>query len=260
MREILAVILMLFVVAFFAGTGAGVYYFVLKPPMTAKKILKNGVETTATITGTGSHFSVGRDNKSSERYFYLNLSFVNPAGESVRYKTDSIYSESFMRKMGIADNYAAANSTIQVISLGDKAVVKDFTPDNSAPAWLWIFPILFPLIGIGLLAATVIGIADVTALSVIKLAGTPGTGVYASHTYDTEIANHYTIYFTFKNAKANTVKNKVVLINRDTEAEMLIALRTFPIKFIGNKAALMLSMDDILQLYEQEELKKLDRD
>ena len=42
----------------FGGVGAGVYFWLIKPPMEADKILEKGVETTATVVDVDSDGTV----------------------------------------------------------------------------------------------------------------------------------------------------------------------------------------------------------
>jgi hypothetical protein len=262
MKEVFSVILLMLVGMFFLGVGVGIFLWVLRPPMEAKKILKNGIETTATIVGIGSNVKISnsQNGKKEEQYYFLKLSFVNSSGKTITFKTKSIYPESFIEDMNIVDYNInskkydiTTKESIQVISLGNKAVVKDFIPNNRSSWWLWILSFVFSLVGTGILISLAIGVINVTVESIIKLHGAPTAAVYSSHTYDTVSSTEtlYTIYFSFENTKGETVVGKKLISNSDIEAEMLIELGLFPIKYIGNKAAVMLNKDEILHHYEQ---------
>lgn len=259
--------LWIFIGVFFAGAGTWIYFGILKPPVTARKILKNGIETTANIIDVGSNVRINKFESRGveERYYHLKLSFLNQAGKTVAYKSNSIYPHSFIAQMDLAEyndvskKYdIATKEPIQVMSLGNKAVVKDFVPDNKSSWWLWILAVVFSALGFGIIISLAAGAINVAVESIIKQHGTPGTGVYSSHTYDTvpTPAKLYTIYFTFENAKEKTIVNKKVISNSDIEAEILIKMGSFPIKYMGNKAVIMLNKNEILQYYEQLMLEK----
>ena len=129
----------LLIPAIFGGAGAGVYFGIIRPYKEARKILENGVETTATIIGMKSNTTVSSssDNSTStERYYYLRLSFTNSEGVEIEHKTHSIYSEEFIYNYGIS-----IGETVQIMYAGKKAVVKDYVPKYEK--WLWIFPVVF---------------------------------------------------------------------------------------------------------------------
>ena len=63
------------------GIGAGLYILLIKPSLDAKNIHKNGLETSATLIDVGSSMSKG-----SEAYYWVKLSFVNAAGETITCK------------------------------------------------------------------------------------------------------------------------------------------------------------------------------
>ena len=164
-RLIIGFLLLIFVGFVFAGVGAGVYFWVIKPPMEAATILEKGVETTATVLGarsTGTTTTKTGSFSKTETYYSLKLSFVNSQGEKITYKTHSLYTKYFLRGFNIDIEYNPATGfydeqTVQVIYLGNKAVVKGFVPEK-AELWLWIFPIVFGTIGAGIWFALVWGI------------------------------------------------------------------------------------------------------
>jgi hypothetical protein len=261
MKEVFGIILCLFISCVFAGAGAFVFFGILQPPMIVQKILKNGIETTATVIGMGSNLKISSSSSSrsnSTSYYWLKLSFINSAGETVVYKTNSIYPESFIGRMEIAKynkvikKYEIAKKeTIRVISLGNKAVVRGFSPDN-APflLWFWFFPTVFGAIGIGILILLAVGLVKSLVKSLgqllIKRYGTSATGIYSTHTHGTvSLARLCTIYFTFENANGKTVESKAEFVNSDVEAETLIKMQSFPVKYIGKKTVIMLKKNEI---------------
>ena len=148
----------------FAGVGAGVYLWVLKPPMEAAKILKKGDETTATVIAAESNVAVNDKPK-----YYLILSYANAKGETVTYKTNSMYDKYFLRDMKIATEINSNTGKydeqqVQVMYRGAKAVVKGYVPEKTEK-FLWIFPIVFGAIGAGIWLALVWGIIK----TIIKL-------------------------------------------------------------------------------------------
>ena len=68
MRETWVIILCLFLGFGSVGVGAGIFFGLIKPPMEAKNILKNGTETTATVISLYSSMTKG-----SQRYYSLML-------------------------------------------------------------------------------------------------------------------------------------------------------------------------------------------
>ncbi|MCL2132083.1 MAG: hypothetical protein FWH36_06495, partial [Lentimicrobiaceae bacterium] len=82
MKAVWEIILDLFGVFAFVGVGAGVFFGLIKPPMEAKNILKNGTETTATVISLHCNFTKissvtnGSVAKTTEdAYYSLKLSF-----------------------------------------------------------------------------------------------------------------------------------------------------------------------------------------
>ena len=140
----------------FGGTGLGVYFWLLKPPMDARKILRNGTGTTAAVISLQSKLTKGR-----EPYYYLTLSFRNSEGEELTVETNSLYSENFIRQNKIADynKYTGqydivAKDTVRVKYIGKKVILTSYTPENP-DKWLWVFPIVFGLIGLVFLLAPI---------------------------------------------------------------------------------------------------------
>ena len=178
-RQTIGFLLLMFCGFVFAGTGAGVYFWVIKPPLEAAAILKNGVETTATVLGartTGPTTRTTGSVSTTETYYSLKLSFVNSQGEEITYKTHSLYTEYFLRGFNIDVEYNPETGiydkqTVQVIYLGNKAVKKGFVPEK-AELYLWIFPIVFGTIGAGIWFALLWGIVaglDSFAAGLVRL-------------------------------------------------------------------------------------------
>ena len=72
LKSILALFLFLLIPAAFGGVGAGVYLGLIRPYNEAGKVLKNGVETTATIIDVDSNFTVSSSSGNTtkkERYY-----------------------------------------------------------------------------------------------------------------------------------------------------------------------------------------------
>ena len=223
----------------FGGVGVGLFFLVLRPPVEAIKILKKGTETTATIVNFDSKFTTtiksGATSK-KEKYYYLTLSFVNSNGEEILYKTKSIYPQQFIRDMKIAKN-----KTVQVMCLGNKAVVKEYNPAD-ADLMLWAVSVIFGTIGI---IFFILAISTIVYY-IILLYGTLGTGMYQK--YETSRLNtNYNVYFTFKNKYGKTIESKTGLIYKEYEAEALKEMNIFPIKFISNKAVIAVDKSEFLQ-------------
>ena len=166
-QQILAFIGVVFIGFVFAGIGAGVYLWVLKPPMEAAKILKKGAETTATVIGAESKVAVNNTS-----YYCLTLSYVNSEGETITYKTQSLYTKSFLRDIKIATEMNETTGKydeqpVQVMYLGARAVVKGFVPEKPE-LWLWIFPLIFGAIGAAIWIALAWGLVKAAGEFIIK--------------------------------------------------------------------------------------------
>jgi len=171
------------------GIGALVFSLLIKPSLDAKNILKNGVETTARLIDIGSNMS------SNEAYYWLKLSFVNLDGKTVTCKTKSLYPQSYIIKSGIAEHnrktkkFELTEERVQVMYIGEKAVLKEFIPENIGWA-TWIIPGFFGGIGVlillGMVLAPIVGmfpiIQQLLALIGLMLVGGIfagiGAGVY----------------------------------------------------------------------------------
>ena len=142
--------------------GTGLFYLLIKPSLDAKNILENGVETSATLIAVGSNVSKG-----SDAYYWIRLSFVNSEGETITYRTKSLYPAYFINGQGIAEydrktkRYEVKEEPVQVMYMGDKAVIKEFVPVEHEEWTNWLAPGFFGGIGIlillGLILAPIIG-------------------------------------------------------------------------------------------------------
>jgi len=247
-QQLLALIGLILVGGVFAGVGAGVYFWVLKPPMEATKILKKGTETTATVIYAESKLTEttkSGSTSSTKALYYLNLSFVNSKGETITYKTNSMYDKYFLRNMNIATEINSTTGKydeqqVQVMYLGAKAVVKGYVPEKTE-MFLWLFPIIFGAIGAAIWIALAWGIVKSTGEFIIKQTGTAGIGIYLKHEQRTvSDATSYNIYYSFENKHGKIIENKSGALYIDEQkAEELIKKRSFPIKYIGKKAVII---------------------
>jgi hypothetical protein len=88
------------------------------------------------------------------------------------------------------------------------------------------------------------GIAKAVNEFTIKKYGAESTGIYVKYeevtvarkNVDTTYRN---IFFTFENQDGETVETKTGFVYRDFEAEALSAMGTFPVKYKGKKAIIM---------------------
>ena len=269
MKAVWEIILDLFGVFAFVGVGAGVFFGLIKPPMEAKNILKNGTETTATVISLHCNFTKissvtnGSVAKTTEdAYYSLKLSFINAAGEEVTVKTNSIYPEQFITKQGIASKNKFSGQydviekeTVQIMYKGNKAILKGFVPDKGE-GWLWLFPIVFGAIGIGLFIASLFAFMNVISSFKLKKYGTDGIGIYLKHEITpSKNGTKYGVYFTFQNEQEQHVEVKTDYIYEEYEAEALKAMQSFPIKFIGDKAIIVVEKSVFLQ-YKVESLRQ----
>jgi len=236
--------------AVFAGVAAAILIWALIPPLSARRVLNNGVETTARVVHFAKKITETTKSGSSSKkteYYHITLSFVNFKGKEVVYQTRSIYTRQFIRDMRIAEN-----ETVQVMCLGDKAVVKGYIP-KQIDFLLWIFVLIFSAIGILFWKLAVWSITNVAIIHY----GTSGTGIYQK----TEKSSFWTepyIIFSFENKKGKQVevktryicKNDKVETPKDYEVKALIEMKSFPIKYRGNKAVIMVDKSELLRLHK----------
>jgi len=246
MNIIFRIILGIFIVLIFPGIGAGVYYKMIRPPLIAGNIIKNGIETTAKLASVESRLTKS-SNGAKENYYSFTIIFKNLNGEDITVKTNSIYSERFIREQNIC-SYNSITRKYDIIVKenilikyhGNNAVVKGYTPEE-ADNVLWIFIIIFVLIGVLLFIVVMVGINNDKSDAKIKQFGTSGTGKYLRHTKD--LVNGvilYKIYYSFENDRGDIIETKTILADRNLEAETIIQMQLFPIKYIGNKAYIMI--------------------
>jgi len=246
MKIIFKIILGIIVVFSFPATGTGVYIFLIRPPLVANNILKNGIETTATIIGIDSRLAKTSNGK-KENYYNLTLIFQKMTGEEIQIKTNSIYSEQFIKKQNIGSYNSITrkydtitNVKVQIMYLGNNAVVKEYVPDKTDRI-LWLFPVIFNLIGVLIFISLIVGIKNDKMDAKIKQFGTCGTGKYLKHTRDrVNGVILYKIYYSFKNDIGDTIETIASFANRCSEAEAIIQMQSFPVKYIGKKAIILL--------------------
>jgi hypothetical protein len=222
----------------FVGIAAAVLFWVLIPPLSARRILNNGVETTATVVSFAKKFTeTAKSGSSSSKteYYYITLSFVNSEGKEVVYKTRSIYTRYFISSRSITEG-----ETVQVIFKGNKAIVQGYEPKKT-DFWLWVFVLIFTTIGIGFLRLGVNSIRN----NIITQYGTPATGTYQKTVLTWFYTTPSGISFSFENKKREQVEVKTGHIYKDYEVEALIEMKSFPIKFIGNKAVIMVDKNEL---------------
>jgi hypothetical protein len=239
---ILGVFLLLFFIAVFGGFGAGAFLWFIKPQMEAGRILKNGVETTATVIGIDSKGTVSSksgNTTKTEQYYALILSFTNSEGNSVEYKTRGIYPKIFINR-----NNVKQGKTIQVMYVNNKAVVKGFVPKYET--WLWFFPVVFGAIAAGLLIFLIVGLIQSANDYIIKKYGVSATGTYLEHKKlnEDDKANLNSIIFTFTNDNGDTVEVKSRYMYANSGAEELAKMGAFPIMYKGKKAVIMINKNN----------------
>jgi len=244
LQQLLALIGFIFIGGVFAGVGAGVYFWVLQPPMEATKILKKGAETTATVIYADSKVTSttkSGSSSSTKALYYLNLSFVNAKGETITYKTNSMYDKYFLRNLNIATEINSITGKydeqqVQVLYLGEKAIVKGYEPEKTE-TFLWIFPIVFGIIGAAIWLALLWGIVKTTGEFIIKQTGDASTGIYLKHEQKTGTIYYY-VYFKYENKFQEIVETGTGFSYQDFEAETLAAMGTFPVRYLGKKAVI----------------------
>ena len=222
----------------FGGVGAGVYFGAIRPFKEAGKILKTGVETTATVTGVKSNVTVSSSSGSTtktERYYYLKLSFVNQEGDETEYKTRSIYPAGFISNYDIEQG-----TTVQVMYAGNKAVVKGYVPKYEM--WLWLFPVVFGAIAVGFLTFLVVGFLWSANDYIIKKFGAHATATYLEQKklIDHDELDLNNIICTFINDKGDTVEVETRFIYSNSDAEEFAKMGSFPIMYKGKKAIIMI--------------------
>jgi hypothetical protein len=258
MKDTWLIIMGMFIALGVAGGGVGMFFGLFKPTMDAKNILKTGDETTANIIRLNSSMSKG-----NQRYYFLEISFRNAKGEEIRVKTNSLYSEKFIVEQGIASKNETTRKydviekeTVQVMYKGNKAVLKGFVPDEDEK-WLWLVPVVFGLIGIGIFIVCLFAFMNALTLSKIKKHGVSGTGIYLKHeTATSKGVTTYNICFTFENRDGKYVEVQTGYNYADYEAETLMTMQKFPIRYEGNKAVIMVDKSEFLQFKATKTLHK----
>jgi hypothetical protein len=262
MKDAWLIVMGMFIALGVVGAGIGIFFGLFKPPMDAKKILKNGTETTATIVKLASNVAkttkttTGSSTKTvSSRLYYITLSFVNSNGEEIIYKTSSLYPEKFIVEQGIASKSeftkqydVIEKETVQVMYRGNKAVLKEFVPDDSED-WFWIVPVVMGLIGIGIFLVCLFAFMNAMTLSKIKKHGTDGTGIYLKHETTTlkDGRKAYNIYFTFENRDGKYVEVKTGYEYEEYEGEALKEMQKFPIKYEDEKAIIVVDKSEFMR-------------
>ena len=233
----------------FGGVAILVFLFAVKPGLDSKHILEKGVETTATVTGIGSNVTAN-----GEPLYYVRFSFVNSDGKEISGRTRSSYSANSLIQAGMAaysDSTQALGvvhgSTIQVMRTGDKAAIKDQAAESEN--WLWIFVLVFGAVGAGMSIAFVSSVRTSLRNSRIKQYGRDGTGKYLEHSEGMKVNNVplYRIHFVFEDYDGRNIEAKSGSSYRRHEAEALAAMKSFPIKYMGEKAIIMLDKNALLQ-------------
>ena len=238
LKGILGVLAYLIIPTIFGGVGAGVFLGVIKPPMDARKILKTGVETTATVTdidSKGTLSSTSGNTTKTVQHYALKLSFINSERNEIEYKTRGIYPERFIR-----ENKIKKGETVQVMYVGDKAVVKGFVPEYET--WLWLFPVIFGAIAAGFLIILALGFVWTANDYIIKKFGDSATGTYLEQKkwITGNESNFISITCTFIKDNGDTVKVKTRFQYTNSEAEELAEMGSFPIKYKWKKAVIMI--------------------
>ena len=238
LKIILGIVPFLLIPAGFGGVGAGVYLGIIYPQIEAEKILKNGIVTTATIVGLNSNVTASSSSGSvlrTDRYYYLNLTFINSERNEILYKTRSIYPGEFIRKYHIEKG-----NTVQAVYLGPKAVVRGYVPKYET--WLWLFPVIFGAIAAGFLIIPVISIVWITNDNIIKKFGAQATGKYLEHKklIKTNGPDLNSITCVYKNDSDEIIEVHTRFIYSFSEAEEFAKMKTFPIIYRGKKAVIMI--------------------
>jgi hypothetical protein len=251
--KVVRIVFLIFGVVF-GGFATGAFYVFIKPQLDAEQILKNGTETTATVINIGGNATVN-----GEPRYYIRFSFINSEDEEITVKTGSLYPEYFLRNSGIA---AYSDSTrsfgvvfgkeIQVMYKGANAVVKGYVAESET-GFMWIFVLVFGGVGAGMLIAFAYSIAADARNSKIKQYGRDGTGKYLNHTSNVTYNNvpYFRIHFSFEDYDGRIIEVKTGSSYSQHEAEAIAAMQSFPIKYMGDKAVIMLDKQTLLQTRHQ---------
>ena len=222
--------------AVFGGFAALIFFVWIYPTFVIRKILKNGVETTATVIDIDSNMKNTTNGRTTKLY-YIRLSFVNPAGEQIRYNTPSVYTREALKNVRVKD-------VIPVKCLAKKAIPV-YLVANRLEGWLWMIFILFGVIGIWMLATPAVGAVRHAG---IKRYGTDGTGIYVKHVQGGVVfmgQKYYVVHFSFQNNEEIEIEARTGADYFDFEAEALAAMKTFPVKYKGNRAIIMIDKQEL---------------
>ena len=234
---ILGILLYLLIPCIFASFGAFVFFSFLKPQMDAGKLLKTGTETVATVIDMDSNLTITEQIgpvTTKQRQYRLKIRFIDSAGNEIEYKTASIYSEDFIREMGVS-----IDETIQIIYSGKRAVVKDFKPVYKTI--LWVFPIAFGLIALATIVFLFVYLKwDITS-HIIEKTGTlsMGTFVKKKGLFKNQNPNVYKITFVFMNENNETLEAETGYLYNDEDVEQFKKMGQFPIFYKGKNAVIV---------------------
>ena len=238
LKTIFGFILFLIIPGIFGGFGAGVYFGLIAPYIEAKKIIKKGFETTAIIIDMESKFTLTTTTgimTQKEQIYFLKLIFINSEKKEIEYKTGSIYPKSF-----IDENDIETGSTVQVIYLENKAVIKGFIPKYMLR--LWLFPIGFGAIAIGFLLLFIVSNIMNEKDNMIKKFGTPTTAAYSDkkRLINADSFDLFSIICTYKNDNGDDIKVRTRFLYNNSEVKKIAIMGSFPIMYKDDKAVIMI--------------------
>ena len=133
---------------------------------------------------------------------------------------------------------------IPVMCLAKKAIPVNLVA-NRLEGWLWMFLIVFGVIGIWMLATPAVGAVRHAG---IKRDGTDGTGIYVKHVQGGVVfmgQKYYVVHFSFQNNEEIEIETQTGADYFDFEAEVLAAMKTFPIKYKGDRAIIMIDKREL---------------
>lgn len=233
----------------FSTVATVMFCFFILPGIQDKDILKNGKEAIATVIDVGSNTTYN-----DEEYYYIKFTFVNDQGQTITYKTNSAYTIWDLEDMGhvTIDMHSytftpISGTTIEIKYVGNKAVAKDYIEEPQGIVQ-WVMVIVFGLVGVGMMVAFVVSIVNSKGNKKILQHGMDGTGTFLQHSVGMIVngVRHFKIHFSFVNQMGETVIAKTGTNYLSYEVDALMTMHTFPIRYIGNKAVINLSKQELL--------------
>lgn len=242
-------VLLIILAVVFIGLSIGLFEINFIPKAADKKVLQNGVETTATVESVYSNTKIN-----GKPYYYIEFIYKNEKGEYITAKTNAAYTFEKLLNMNVIyydtiynDYYIPENATIQIKYLGNKAVAKDYV-ESKSNSIMYIVSGIFLLFGLIAFATSISIFVKKGKYNKLLKTGVEGEGRFMSKKVGISVnrEKYYKIKFSFTNENGQFTEYETDAIYRELEANVIETMKTFPIKYKGKKAIINLSNQELL--------------